>query len=75
MARYRVTALCYINDRILQDGEDVEVADDLIPGPHLSPRDDAARRAIKGAGARMTNRVDPIDSLTMPAPGAGQNTL
>ena len=63
MARYRITATCYINDRIMNEGDEIDVADSMIPGPHLSPRDDAARRAVKAAGNRMS-LVDPIDSLT-----------
>ncbi len=72
MARYRVTETCYLAERLLQPGDDVEVADDVVPGPHMTPKDDAARKAVKAAGARMT-KTDPIETMTTPTvTGAAQ---
>lgn len=73
MARYRVTETCYVNDRLLKPGDDVEVADTVIPGPHMTPRDDAARKAVKAAGARMT-RTDPIEAMTTPTVAGAAKT-
>jgi len=63
MARYRITETSYINDRLVAEEAIIEVADDLVPGPHMQPRDDAARKAVKAAGQRMA-KVDPVESLT-----------
>ncbi len=68
MARYRITDLCYLDERLVQPGEDVDIADDVIPGPHMSPKDDAARRAVKAAAARMV-KIDPVEAMTTPMVG------
>ncbi len=67
MARYRVTEPCYIDDRLLQPGDEIATADSLIPGPHLAPLDEAAQRAVKAAGPVRMGRVDPVESMTAAA--------
>ncbi len=64
MARYRVTEASYIDGRLLQPGDEIATADGLIPGPHLTPLDDAARRAVKAAGPARMDRVDPVEAMT-----------
>jgi len=63
MARYRITEPAYINLRMLQEGDEIDLADDFVPGPHMQPRDEPARRAARAAGQRMA-KFDPIDTLT-----------
>jgi len=62
MAKYKLTDTAYLAERLLAPGEVVEVADTVVPGPHMNPVDDAARRAVKAAGNRMV-RIDPVEAI------------
>ncbi len=50
MAKYELLERAFINERLWEPGETVEVADDVIPGPHMKPVDAAARAAFKKTG-------------------------
>jgi hypothetical protein len=60
MAQYRVTETSYLDSRIVIEGETVIVPDGTIPGPHMTPLDDAARMAAKDV---KPGKIDPIEDL------------
>ncbi len=60
MARYKLTERAFINDRLCEAQEEVEVADHVIPGPHMQPVDKAAGKAVDAAGPRATEPVGDI---------------
>lgn len=63
MARYSILEPAYVGERLVNAGDQVEVPDSTVPGPHMKPLDEAAQRAVKAAGNRMTRR-DPVEALT-----------
>ncbi|MDA8231573.1 MAG: hypothetical protein M0006_09565 [Magnetospirillum sp.] len=63
MARYRLTEPAFVHGTLLAAGDEVVVDDSTIPGPHMAALDDAARKAVKAAGDRMT-KVDPVEAMT-----------
>jgi len=77
--KYRITAVCYINDKIidpetmpLMEADDegererkpLIIAYDGIPGWYMEPINDSARAMCEKHKARMVNN-DPIASLTI----------
>ena len=50
MAKYRLLEKAFINERLWEINEEIDLPDDVIPGPHMLPMDSAARNAIKKAG-------------------------
>lgn len=57
MPAYKVTALSYLNDRLVQEGETVEY--DGLPGSNLEPLDDEGRaRKAKAYAARGTTATE-----------------
>ncbi|MFZ0931245.1 MAG: hypothetical protein WAN11_21745 [Syntrophobacteraceae bacterium] len=50
MAKYKLLERAFIDQRLWEPGETVEVGDDVIPGPHMQPVDAAARAAFKKTG-------------------------
>jgi hypothetical protein len=75
MAKYKLTEVAYIEHRIVQPGEKVEVPDDFIPGPHMVPVDKAAAKMAKSIGLVNGPLPDPIDEITsLGATPAGAKT-
>jgi hypothetical protein len=64
MAKYRFLEKAFINERLWEINEEVDLPDDVIPGPHMLPMDNAARNAIKKAGVVNGPIPDPVDELT-----------
>jgi hypothetical protein len=60
MAQYRVTETSYLDGRIIAEGDTVTVSDDTIPGPHMLPLDDAAKKAAKDI---KPGKIDPVEDL------------
>ena len=65
MAKYELLEKSFIDNRIWEPGEIVEVPDDLIPGPHMVPVDDAAKRVAKKLGLVNGPLPDPVHELTL----------
>jgi glutathione S-transferase len=68
MAKYKLLERAFIHQRLWEPDEIVEVADDLMPGPHMVPQDSAARAAVKKYGvivgeAAQHSLVDSIASF------------
>ena len=60
MAQYRVTETSYLDGRIIAEGDTITVSDDTIPGPHMQPLDDAAKKAAKDI---KPGKIDPVEDL------------
>jgi adenosyl cobinamide kinase/adenosyl cobinamide phosphate guanylyltransferase len=64
MAKYKLNETAFIDNRICLAGETVEVADEVIPGPHMVPADRAARKMADSIGLVNGPLPDPIDEIT-----------
>jgi hypothetical protein len=51
MARYELLQKAFIDMRVLEVGEQITVADDVIPGPYMKPLDKPALVAFKAYAA------------------------
>lgn len=60
MARYKVKAKSFIDDRLVEEGTEIEYAGE--PGENLEPLDDAANAAVAAAAARRAAKADAIKS-------------
>ncbi len=60
MAKYIVTETSFIDGKIVNEGEEIVVADETKPGPHWTPKDEAARKAAKDI---KPGKVNPIEDL------------
>jgi hypothetical protein len=65
MAKYKLLEKSFIDNRLWEEGETVEVADELIPGPHMVPVDAAAHKMAKKMGLVNGPIPDPVDALTL----------
>jgi hypothetical protein len=75
MAKYKLLETAFIDNRICVAGEKVEVADDMVPGPHMVPVDGAAKKMATSVGLVNGEIPDPIDQITsMGATPAGAKT-
>ena len=61
MAKYKFTETAYVDGRLYHEGEVVILPASLVPGPHMCPLDDEARKAAKAVN--MT-KINPLDFLT-----------
>ncbi|MGO9370847.1 MAG: hypothetical protein ACLQBD_01965 [Syntrophobacteraceae bacterium] len=50
MAQYKLLGPAYINGMLRLANEVVEVPDDVIPGPHMEPVDEAAKQMAARVG-------------------------
>jgi hypothetical protein len=64
MAKYRLLAKSFIDNHICEEGEEIVVDDELVPGPHMKPLDAAAKAAIKKADVTVGEMPDIIVELT-----------
>ncbi|MGA2937301.1 MAG: hypothetical protein ABSF52_09415 [Syntrophobacteraceae bacterium] len=64
MAKYKLLERAFIHQRLWEEGEIVEVDDNLMPGPHMVPQDSAARAAMKKYGVVNGPLPNPVDELT-----------
>jgi hypothetical protein len=64
MARYKLLQKAFIDNRIWEEGDTIEVADDFPAGPHMQPLDSAARKRVKEMGVEVGTFPDPITELT-----------
>ena len=64
MARYELLEKAFIDNRIYEAGEKVEVADSVTPGPFMKPVDSAAQKKAKEIGLVLGPMPDPVDQLT-----------
>lgn len=66
LAKYRIDQKSYMNDRIVEKGEEVEVSPKLKPGPHWFPLNDAAKKAAEEGGVKYTGEVPDVLGALMP---------
>lgn len=64
MARYELLEKAFIDNRIYEVGEIVEVSGNVIPGPFMKPADAAAQKRAKEVGLVLGPMPDPVDQLT-----------
>ncbi len=64
MAQYRMLEKAFLNHRIYDVSEVADVPDDTVPGSHMVPVDDAAKKMAKKVGLKNGPLPDPIDDLT-----------
>lgn len=64
MARYELLEKAFIDNRVYESGEVVEVADTVTPGPFMKPLDAAAQKRAKEIGLVLGPLPDPVDQLT-----------
>ncbi len=64
MARYQILEKAFIENRIYEVGEIVDVGEEVIPGPFMKPVDAAARKRAKETGLVLGPMQDPVDQLT-----------
>ncbi|HYA40883.1 MAG TPA: hypothetical protein VEF34_06245 [Syntrophobacteraceae bacterium] len=69
MARYKLLAVSFIDNRLWQEGETIEVPDDFPAGPHMKPLDTAAKKRVKELGIEVGAFPDVITELTGGAAG------
>jgi hypothetical protein len=67
MARYEILEKSFINDRLWQPGEIVEVPDSVTPGQHMKPVDAAAKRRAKEVGLVNGPSPDWADQIAASA--------
>lgn len=67
MAQYRMLEKAFLNHRIYDANEVADVPDDTVPGPHMVPVDEAAKKMAKKIGLVNGPMPDPIDELTQTA--------
>ena len=73
MAKYKITSLSWIDLRLVREGEEIDQPDDVVPGQHWQPLDDAAKKAFKAAGykdvATIEQQLIALDAVgAAPAP-------
>ena len=64
MAKYKLLEMAYINNTLLNAGAIVTVPDGTIPGPHMQPVDETAKRAFAKAGVKNCDIPNYIDDMT-----------
>ncbi len=64
MAKYLILERAFINNRLYEPGESVDVADEVIPGPHMKPVDAAAKKVAKSIGLVNEDMPDFVDQMT-----------
>lgn len=64
MAKYELLEKAFIDNRIYEAGETVDVSGDVIPGPFMKPVDDAAKKRAKAVGQVLGPMNNPVDDLT-----------
>jgi hypothetical protein len=64
MARYKLHEKAFIDNKLYEAGEVVEVSDSLTPGSFMEPMDAAAKKRAKEVGLVLGAMDDPIDRLT-----------
>lgn len=64
MAKYKLLEKAFIDNRLYEAGEIVEVSGNCIPGPHMSPHDAEARKKAREVGLVNGPLPDPVDQLT-----------
>ncbi len=64
MARYEILEKAFINNRIYESGEVVELAETVTPGPFMKPLDAAAKKRAKEVGLVLGPMPDPVDQIT-----------
>ncbi|MGO9020055.1 MAG: hypothetical protein ACLQVJ_17095 [Syntrophobacteraceae bacterium] len=62
-AQYELIEKAFIGDHIRYEGERIEVPANLVPGPHMIPLNEAAKKAFKQAGIENGRVRDGIDEL------------
>ncbi|MDA8305980.1 MAG: hypothetical protein M0Z81_04025 [Deltaproteobacteria bacterium] len=75
MAKYKLLEKAFIDNRIYEPGEVVEVPDSVTPGPFMKPADAAAQKRAKEVGLVLGPMPDPVDQLTTIPRGAGLETI
>lgn len=64
MAKYELLEKSFINQRIYEVSEIVEVSDSVVPGSHMKPVDAAAKKKAKEIGLVLGPLPNIIDDLT-----------
>lgn len=66
MAKYRFEQRSYHGDRLIEKGQEFEIGDDVIPGPHMFPLDDAAKAAAEKGNVVFTGEVPDVLGKLLP---------
>jgi len=67
MAKYVFSQRSYWFDRLIESGEEVEVPDNITPGPHMKPVDEAAKAKALAEKIEYTGEVpDVLNTVLMP---------
>lgn len=70
MPKYRITALSFIDNRLVKEGEEIET--DAIPGPHWEPLDKKAEKISADAAAADEARIKEMQDKQSVAESAIQ---
>jgi len=65
MAKYKLLEKAFIDNRLWEIGEEVEVPEGTRPGPHMQPVDSEAKKVAKEIGLVNGPMPDPVDEMTM----------
>ncbi|MDR3554070.1 MAG: hypothetical protein P4L55_04895 [Syntrophobacteraceae bacterium] len=64
MAKYRLLEKAFLNNRLYDPGETVELSHDSIPAHYMEPVDGAAKKRAREVGHVVGTLPDPVDQLT-----------
>ncbi len=64
MAKYKLLEKAFIDNRLWETGEVVEVPEGTVPGSHMQPVDSEAKKMAKEIGLVNGPMPDPVDEMT-----------
>lgn len=64
MPRWKLTEAAFIDNCLVEADKEITTANDIIPGPHMEPLDDAARALADRYADRMQPVGNVLDQLT-----------
>lgn len=66
MPRYRIHQTSWIDDKTVEPGQEVDVSERHVPGPHWEPLDEKAKAIAEKHKVAFTGEVpDPTDKLSL----------
>jgi len=75
MAKYKLLEKAFIENRLWEPGEVVEIDDGAVPGPHMLPVDKAAKAMAADIGLVNGPIPDPVDEMTAESLGAAPQNI
>lgn len=70
MPRYRINALSFIDNKLVQEGDEIET--DATPSAHWEPLDKPGQKASAEAAAAEAERVAQLQTQAAAVQGAAQ---